>query len=69
MDKKLGIKMFGHVNFTPNKHAKRCYKVLLMLVGDVFFLGKISSLEKKRKEGHESLKGFCENFFANFAIF
>jgi hypothetical protein len=50
MDRKLSIKMIGHVNFTPNKPTKKCYKVLLMLVGDVFFLGKISSLEKKRKE-------------------
>jgi hypothetical protein len=69
MDRKVGIKMTGHVNFTPNKPAKNCYKVLLMLVGDVFFLGKISPLEKKRKEGHESYKGFFENCFANFAIF
>ncbi len=69
MDRKLGITMIGHVNFTPKKLAKKCYKVLLMLVDDVFFLGKISSLEKKRKEGHKSYKGFFETCFANFAIF
>jgi hypothetical protein len=69
MDRKLGNKMIGHANFTPNKPAKKCYKVLIMLVGDVFFLGNISSLEKKTKEGHESYKGFFGNCFPNFAIF